>query len=204
MKSLAIYFSMGMVILCCSCTPKTSDHPQNWSDKKLTAWYNSGEWRSGWEIAPDESVNQREMAIQYLRNRERWDKAFNFLKTSDLKNLETGRYELDGDSVFVTISEYMTKNEEDARFEAHQSYADIPYLVDGEEQIGIIPLAKTTETVPYDTLKDIVFLSAPENNYHLATPERFFVFFPGDAHCPGVKKDENQTVRKVVVKILLP
>ncbi|MFA5820146.1 MAG: YhcH/YjgK/YiaL family protein, partial [Bacteroidales bacterium] len=34
-----------------------------------------------------------------------------------------------------------------------------------------------------------------------ATPDKFFIFFPSDAHRPGLKVGENSQVRKVVVKV---
>jgi YhcH/YjgK/YiaL family protein len=62
-------------------------------------------------------------------------------------------------------------------------------------------LKVSSEITSYDNSKDIIFLSAEQNNYRIATPERFFVFFPDDAHRPCVRIDENSIVRKIVVKI---
>jgi len=42
---------------------------------------------------------------------------------------------------------------------------------------------------------------ASSDNFRLATPGRFFIFFTDDAHRPGVKSGDNQKVRKVVVKV---
>jgi len=185
-----------------SCTDRSAN-PENWSEEKLTKWFQSGEWKCGWAVVPDESVNQKEFAVQFLKNRERWEKAFRFLTINDLKTIPLGRHELEGDSLFVNVDEYTTRNEEDSRFEAHRKYADIQYLVSGEEQIGVTALENTTETVSYNSEKDIVFLTTEQNNYRLASPEKFFVFFPGDAHRPCVKTGENIKIRKAVVKVLI-
>jgi YhcH/YjgK/YiaL family protein len=115
--------------------------------------------------------------------------------------LAPGKYELEGSDLFATVSEYPTKNEEEVQFEAHRQYADIQYIVSGQEKIGVVPFDEKQITVPYDSSKDIAFLSFAESNYRTATPERFFVFFPDDAHRPGVKVNENSQVRKVVVKV---
>ena len=184
-----------------ACNQQKRILPEQWNEKELNEWYNKGEWKKGWGVQPDESVNRNEFAVQYFQNPERWEKAFTILKEENLADLEPGRYELEGTDLFVNVNEYQTKNEKDARFEAHRQYADIQYVVFGEEKIGIMPLENTTTTVSYNNEKDVVFLSAGENNYRLATPEKFFVFFPNDAHCPGVKTDENINVRKVVVKV---
>jgi len=203
MKTNTIFLLLIIGTMITSCKHPVSNNPENRSKKELVKWFQTGEWKSGWEISPDESINQKEFAVQYFKNRERWEKAFNFLKTNDLKNISLGRHELEGDALFVNVDEYNTRDEDKSRFEAHRKYADIQYLVYGEEKIGITALENTTETVPYDSLKDIVFLAAEKNNYHIANPERFFVFFPEDAHRPCVKNRDNIKVRKVVVKVQL-
>jgi YhcH/YjgK/YiaL family protein len=180
---------------------KGSSNPENWSKEELAKWFKNNEWKSGWDIIADESVNQEKMAKQFFQNPERWQKAFAFLKTEDLSSLATGRYELEGPDLFAIIDEYITKDEEVARFEAHQKYIDIQYVISGEERIGKTPLENTVVTVPFDKDKDIVFLDASDFEYKNANPSRFFVFFPDDAHCPGVKMMNNSRVRKVVVKV---
>jgi YhcH/YjgK/YiaL family protein len=184
-----------------SCAHPTSKNPENWSERELETWIQTGDWKLGWDISPDQSINNKELAIKYFENRERWEKAFNFLKTNNLEKISVGRFELDGSNLFVNVDEYTTKNEEDSRFEAHKEYIDIQYLVYGEEKIGITPLINTKEIIPYDSIKDITFLYAEQNNYHVALPDRFFIFFPEDAHRPCVKTGENSKVRKIVIKI---
>jgi len=185
-----------------SCTQPVSQDPGKWNDEKLSEWYNSGEWKHGWTVIPDESINQRELAIQYFKNPARWEKAFTFLKINDLENMNTGRYELDGNNLFANISEYTTHEEEKIMYEAHRIYADIQYLVSGEEKIGVVPLGNTKEVVPYDSTKEASFATAEKDNYRIASPEKFFIFFPDDAHRPGVNPgDDSVRVTKVVVKV---
>lgn len=184
-----------------SCSQNRSSSPENWSEEELTQWFKNSEWKSGWEIIADVSVNKKEMAKHFFQNPERWQKAFSFLKSEELTSLPTGRYELEGPDLFAIIDEYITKDEEVARFEAHRKYIDIQYVISGEERIGITPLENTVVTVPFDEDKDILFLDASDFVYKDANPSRFFVFFPDDAHCPGVKMMNNSRVRKVVVKV---
>jgi len=184
-----------------ACTPTPKSTPDQWSENELTEWFDKGEWNQGWTVSPDETINRKEFASQYYRNPARWDKAFKFLQEENLTELPKGRYELEGADLFVNVDEYITKNEEDALFEAHRKYADIQYVVTGEEQIGVVPLEKTSVTEPYNDEKDIVFLYTTEVNYRPATPEQFFVFFPENAHRPCVKTGDNALVRKIVVKV---
>lgn len=180
----------------------SSKDPSGWSSKKIDTWFEKGQWLNGWNVKPDASVNRKEFAISYFKNKERWDKAFNFLKDNDLKKLELKRYDIDGDNLFVPVSEYMTKNEEDAKFESHQKYIDIQYVVSGKELIGVAPASlKKDVLIPYDPAKDIEFMTVERYSDFPATPERFFIFFPGDLHRPGLKDGENSPVRKVVVKV---
>ena len=183
------------------CSHKKNDSPGSWSEKELNEWFSKGEWNQGWSIEPDETVDKQEFAVQYFKNRERWDKAFSFLSKQNLASLDPGRYELDGKNLFVNVDEYVTRNEEDTKYEAHKKYADIQYLVTGEERIGVIPFENTTITDPYNSEIDASFSVASSDNFRLATPDRFFIFFPDDAHRPCVKSGEKQKVRKVVVKV---
>jgi YhcH/YjgK/YiaL family protein len=198
---IQLFFTLIIFSMMVACSQTQKSTPDQWSENELTEWFNKGEWKQGWNVSPDETINQKEFAAQYFRNQARWDKAFKFLHDENLATLAKGRYELEGADLFVNVDEYITKNEEDALFEAHRKYADIQYVVTGEEQIGVVPLEKTSVTEPYNEEKDIVFLSTAEVNYRPATPEQFFVFFPENAHRPCVKAGDNANVRKIVVKV---
>ncbi|MCU0472257.1 MAG: YhcH/YjgK/YiaL family protein [Bacteroidales bacterium] len=181
---------------------KSSTDPTTWSDKQINKWFEKGEWLNGWNIKPDATINRRQFAVSYYNNKERWDKAFTFLEENDLAKMEVKRYEIDGNDVYASISEYMTKNEEDARYEAHQKYIDIQYVAAGKELIGIAPVSLQKEVLePYDPVKDIMFITVSRIISFKATPDSFFIFFPDDAHRPGLKDGENSQVRKIVVKV---
>lgn len=179
------------------------ENPETPGETTTEVWFQSGEWKAGWDKTPDQTINPGLLALHYQRNRERWEMAFEYLARTDLSALETGRIRLLGDDLFLIVDEYTTRNEENSRFEAHRIYADIQYLVHGEEKIGVVPLAGTEIVIPYCHDSDIMFLSSPENNYRLADPSGFFIFFPEDAHRPCVKTSHNMTVRKIVVKVKL-
>jgi YhcH/YjgK/YiaL family protein len=193
--------NIAIIFLLISCTNMSKEKPENWSEKQLNQWYNKAEWKQGWSAIPDETINKKEFAVQYFKNKDRWDKAFTFLKTTDLDTLKIGNHELTGKDLYAAVSEYSTKNDEDARFEAHRIYADIQYVIKGKEKIGIIPLDNTQTLVPYDQVKDIGFLTASGGTNKIATPDCFFIFFPGDAHRPSIKVDTSAIVKKIVVKV---
>lgn len=180
----------------------SSNDPATWDSKKTDKWFEKGDWLNGWTALPDNSINRKAFAVSYFKNKERWDKAFNFLKNSDLQNLEVKRHEIDGDNVYAPVSEYLTKNPQDAKFEAHREYIDIQYVISGKELIGIAPASSLKEILsPYDEVKDVEFMTVTDAVNRNADRGRFFILFPDDLHSPGLKDGENSTVRKVVVKV---
>ena len=181
---------------------KTATDPTTWNNKKIDKWFTEKKWSEGWTVAPDASINKREFAVAYFKNNERWEKAFKFLKNSDLMKLEPKRYDIDGDNLYATISEYNTKNEETTKFEAHRKYIDIQYVIKGKEIMNLTPRALVKDVVtPYDSAKDIEFMNVEKMVNHTATPAIFFIFFPTDAHRPGIKDGVNAPVRKIVIKV---
>lgn len=181
---------------------KGNNDPSSWNEEKTNEWFNKGEWRNGWAVTPDNSINRKSLAVNYFNHKQRWDSVFIFLKDNDLASLEPGRYDVDGNNAYVTITDYKTKNEEDANFEAHRKYIDIQYVIEGKELINITPISsKTSEIQAYDPAKDIEFFSVNETRTYNADPGIFFVFFPEDAHRPSLKVDTIAPVRKMVVKV---
>ena len=181
---------------------KSVTDPSTWSNKKIDKWFSKKEWLCGWKVTPDASINKREFAVYFFKNKERWEKAFKFCATTDLSKLEAKRYDLDGDNLYATVSEYLSKNEEAAKFEAHRKYIDIQYVISGKEIMNIAPITTLKEILtPYDATKDIEFLTVAKIVNCPATPSNFFIFFPSDAHRPGLKDGVNSPVRKLVIKL---
>jgi YhcH/YjgK/YiaL family protein len=184
----------------CGCSGHTD--PSGWSRAEADRWFENGGWRNGWSVKPDPSVNKALFAKAYFKNRDRWNRAFSFLKNSDLANLELARHDLDGDHLYVMVSSYHPRNPEDAKFEAHRKYIDLQYVASGSEWIGIAPRVSLDSILqPYDATKDAELLSLKQWMTVRATPAGFFIFFPEDAHMPGMKGESNAPVRKIVVKI---
>jgi YhcH/YjgK/YiaL family protein len=201
MKKLALLLILLTVIAGLSGC-KSSKDPSVWSSSEVTRWFDKLEWLNGWNVTPDGSINKKELAVYYFKNKERWNKAFSFLKDSDLTKLEVRRHDIDGDNVYAIVSESMTRNEEDTKFEAHHKYIDIQHVINGAEQMSVSPLSeKKDELVPYDPAKDVEFMTVNNTTSYVATPDKFFIFFPSDIHRPSVKIVENKIVRKVVIKV---
>lgn len=171
-----------------------------WTKQQASKWYNSQEWLNGLQLKPHASTDPEEFAKQYHSNKTGWDKAFAYMKETDLNNLKPGRYEIDGDNVYVIVTEAPTKDLQQTKWESHRNYNDIHYLIKGKEKIGVTPVTVATLTEAYDATKDIMFYTA-EGNYHQAEPGTFFIIPPKYAHRPSVKTNENEVVKKIVIKI---
>jgi YhcH/YjgK/YiaL family protein len=157
--------------------------------------------KAGMKIMPDTSVDNNEFDRWYSSNPGRWDSAFSFLREADLQNLAKGKHEIEGKDLYAIVDEYTTRDEAETRFEAHRDYADIQYIISGKELIGIAPITETTVSVTFDTEKDICFLDSPGGEQRLALPDRYFIFFPSDAHRPCMKAGNSIMVKKIVLKV---
>lgn len=163
-------------------------------------WFESRSYLNGLNIVPHESTDVTEFARQYAANQKQWDEAFAYLKNTDLNTLEAGRHTLEGSELYIAVSESENKELKDAHWESHRKAIDIQYVIAGAEQMGVTPLSKTKVTVPYDDAKDVAFYDA-EGPVYLATPEKFFLFFPNDAHQPMIKADGVWGSKKIVIKL---
>ena len=156
--------------------------------------------QSQFKATPDESINLDQASEHFEKYPERWIAAFKFLIESDLEGIPPGRTDL-SEHVYVTVSEYETKNPEDARFESHRKYIDLQYVVGGEELIGLTHPQGLETITPYSDEEDIVFYEYDGGEFHTASPSNYFLFFPDDAHRPGVDPGKKNMVKKIVVKI---
>jgi len=171
-----------------------------WPKLKAKKWFSKKEWLGGLQLKPHKSVDVQEFARQYHLNKTYWDKAFAFLKNQDLNKIEKGKYPIDGDNVFASVTTDSTKNFDKTNWESHRKYIDLQYVISGEEKIGIYPVAKATVTKEYDEKRDAANYSA-DGKLYSAGPGTFFIFFPSDAHRPNITPGGNKPDKKIVIKV---
>ena len=70
---------------------------------------NQEQWLNGWEVQPDSTIDRRALAVAFFKYPERWNKAFEFLKSNELDTLAAGRHDIDDDNLFASVSEYTTQ-----------------------------------------------------------------------------------------------
>jgi biofilm protein TabA len=176
---------------------------RKWTKAEAEQWFIESEWSHGLKAKLHPSINVLELASQYHKNKLAWDNAFLFLRNTNFDSIAPGKYTIDGDNIFAMISDGPTKDIADSKWEFHEKYIDVQYVIRGEETMGIAGLSNATIVDPYNESKDITFCNIPEADckYYIATPDEIFIFFPQDAHRPALKTDKCDSSKKVVVKI---
>ena len=142
----------------------------------------------------------------------RYAKAVDFLKNTDLAALEPGKYEIDGKDVYANVSAYTTIPWEEAKYEAHEHYTDIQYVIEGSEVMTYAPAHEMTVKTPYNPDKDVVFFENTTDGLQVvvkagqylqivAGPDQYLIFNPWDAHKPKAANGAPAPIKKVIVKI---
>lgn len=136
---------------------------------------------------------------------ERFRKAYDFLRRTDLASLPLGRIDIDGDEVFANVQEYDTVPEAEKDLEAHRRYFDVQFVVFGEELVQVAPLEGLPETAPFDEAADSGSYETPADVTALVLRSGdMAVLAPEEAHKPGCSVDAlGCRVRKIVVKVLV-
>jgi YhcH/YjgK/YiaL family protein len=171
-----------------------------WNKKSANTWVKKKEWKNGLKLNPHSSTNIPEFARQYHLNQAKWEKAFAYLRDNDLEKLPLGKYAIDGENVFASVTEAPSKEFDKTGWESHRKYIDLQYVIRGQEKIGVASAGAASILKPYDENTDVQNYTT-EGKYYIAKPGTFFLFFADDAHRPVIKVNGYHTVKKIVIKI---
>lgn len=127
--------------------------------------------------------------------------AFSYLIESNLEVLTPGKHSILDDKIYANVSEYNTKETNEIEWEAHKKYIDIQCLILGQEKIGHAPLSSMKVVKEYNDDKDIAFYQGV-GDYISLKPGLFVMFYPYDAHKPGLIYLKSIPVKKLVIKVL--
>jgi len=111
------------------------------------------------------------------------DRAFAYLRETDLAALEPGDYEIDGKNIFARALTYITRVPENGVWEAHRRYIDLQVMVLGDERVCYAPLSRLTPGA-YDEAKDFLRLSGQGDVVTLSAGS-FMLLWPTDGHMLG-------------------
>lgn len=149
-------------------------------------------------------LDKIERASLYYGLGTRFQTALEWLTQINPDTLVPGqRVSIDGDKVYATRFDVETKIASDAQLEGHHNYADIQFLVSGEESVGYAladsPVVHVTD---YDPVKDIQFFTAQWDTLTIY-PGTFYIVWPQDLHAPRLAHNGITPVSVIVVKVKL-
>lgn len=113
-----------------------------------------------------------------------------------------GRYDLEGEHLFMNVMAFETQHPAQKKAEMHEQYIDIQLLLSGEERIqfGVAGSARQCEErhveEDYQLCHDIDTMQT----LHMK-PGMYAIFMPGEPHKPGCVVTQGEEIKKVVVKV---
>ena len=140
-------------------------------------------------------------AGKYISLHPRFAKAFEFIKSQDLANIEPGKYPIDGPELHASVSIKEGYSRDEAKFEAHNNWIDIQVCATGKEQMGWSSRERVSSPIgEYNAEKDVTFFSDKPDTFFTLQAGQFAIFFPEDVHAPQIGEGP---LKKLVVKIKL-
>jgi biofilm protein TabA len=185
-------------LLGCGTARKHSDTVSE--GQRAAQWFQKKQWGRGLALNVHPSVNTQAFFEQYHRNPALWEKAFAYLRDTDLEHIKPGKYPIQGDTLTAAVTEGPAKELDKAAWEAHRRYVDLQYVIRGREKMAVAPIDSAELVKPYDEKKDVANYKA-EGTYYTAGPGTYFLFFPADVHRPSIRAEGYDTVKKIVLKI---
>ncbi|MBS0849653.1 YhcH/YjgK/YiaL family protein [Citrobacter sp. JGM124] len=125
------------------------------------------------------------------------------VKTYITPETPVGKHDIDGNNLFVLLTEDLTQPLADRKAEYHTRYLDIQIVLRGQEGMVFSCLPADQSNIEWHADKDLAFLPAGEQEKSVILNEGdFVIFYPGEVHKPMVAVGEPAIVRKIVVKVL--
>ena len=140
-------------------------------------------------------------AAKYDYLAEKFKLGYKWLAENDVKSMALGKYEISGDDVFALVQSYTTQPEKERKFETHDAYFDIQYMVEGAEMFGVCAREglKLTEDLKDE---DVKFYEDPEMYGMVLLEEgNFIVVSTEEGHKPRCAAGQPAKVKKVVIKV---
>ena len=144
-------------------------------------------------------------AEQYIHAHPGLKEAFEFLRQEKTKQLEPGRYEIDGSRLYALVENGVGRGITGRKLEYHHKYIDIQYVRAGVDVMGWKPLAAFDEEQDddlTDAQKDRFFPVGSDDIEGVSWAEypegSFAAFFPQETHTTMAGQGP---IEKVIVKL---
>jgi len=144
-------------------------------------------------------LDKLENADLYFEAVPRFREFMQFFNSNDLEELPACKIKLMGNDLFVNILDFKGKAQADCKMEAHHDYIDIQIPLGDSEKMGWKAQEDCSDILTeYNEDKDVEFYKDPASAIVDVPQGHFAVFFPSDAHQPGIAPGKQY--RKIIVK----
>ena len=172
-------------------------------EKKAAKWLKKGKWRNGFvKAGPDASVNATDFYLQYQRNPAQWEALFRWIAETDLLTIPKGKHPIEGTTLVASVEDSKNGPLAKRQSESHYHHIDFQYVVKGVERFGLIDHDSSTPNCEWR--EDVIHYdyAVDKARFIDSSPDRFFIFFPGDWHIAKIENDtDQQDIRVIVIKV---
>lgn len=103
---------------------------------------------------------------------------------------------------FALEQTYFSKDREKCFFESHRKNIDVQFILEGEELIEVDNIQNLNVNFEYDKNMDLIkYDDSSFSSVIKLKKGDIAIFFPDDAHMPGIKINESKKIIKTVVKV---
>lgn len=129
---------------------------------------------------------------------------YKWIQEHNLSSIPAGVYpiyEEDPEFAYIQVQEYTTAPWEEVKYEAHDQYFDVHYMIEGEEIIGVCRRELLSET-EFIIDNDMHYFMDPDKSSRVYLKKGdMLVVAPEDAHKPRCCAEMPIAVRKICAKI---
>ena len=133
--------------------------------------------------------------------------ALTWLAETDMAALEPGRHDVAGDEIFANVMAITSCPASEKNFEAHHSYIDIHYVIEGEELLGTAPVGECPALQEFNEADDFCLYGDPADparvTWTLLRAGELCMTPPADARKPACCVGDPAPLRKACVKVLV-
>lgn len=137
-----------------------------------------------------------------LLNSPNFKNAFYYINSRNIMDFTPGKYDIDGVKSFAIVQEYDTEEEEKKHFEVHGNYADLQFILEGEEAVCFSRGDQAELVTNNLSSLDYALYNTQEFEKMVLKKGEYVVFVPGELHKVGVMNQKKTRVKKLTIKVL--
>lgn len=144
-------------------------------------------------------------AARYERLAPRIAEALHWLQTVDMGALQEGKNPIRDEEIFCNVNAYHTMTKEERVWEGHRTYIDIHFMIKGEENIDVSPIATMKVKQDYNAETDFIEFEGTAQQHILLQEGMFLIAFPEDIHKTALQVSAGTAcaVRKGIMKVIV-